>query len=121
MTHDPLCPVIDFLPTKFCCHYCVVIAKVRADEAPKAVTRWIEQGASSDDWMKVWQVRDYAEELEAKVRADTLDKARDAITRDVRELMRLIVREFPRFNGRDGAQEALNHAIEAIDALRGKS
>lgn len=59
---------------------CDLIAKVRADEAPKAVTRWIEQGASSDDWMKVWQVRDYAEELEAKVRADEQAKQREEMT-----------------------------------------
>lgn len=66
-------------------------------------------------------VCDLLAKADARATARTLDKARDAITRDVRELMRLIVREFPRFNGRDGAQEALNHAIEAIDALRGES
>ena len=82
MTHDPLCPLNDSPHTRMvvvkfpiCC--CDLIAHVRADEAPKAVTRWIEQGASSDDWMKVWQVRDYAEELEAKVRADERDKTLD--------------------------------------------
>lgn len=82
MTHDPLCKGGDCTctcdqlqeghrrgcPGEDC--DCLFIAEIRADEAPKAVTRWIEQGASSDDWMKVWQVRDYAEELEAKVRAD---------------------------------------------------
>lgn len=90
MTHDPLCPELRE-EQHYCCSECTpgvtpywettcqcdLIAKVRADEAPKAVTRWIEQGASSDDWMKVWQVRDYAEELEAKVRADERDKTLD--------------------------------------------
>lgn len=70
MTHDPLCPhdegAYHELGENSC--VCDFIDKVRADEAPKAVTRWIEQGASSDDWMKVWQVRDYAEELEVKAR-----------------------------------------------------
>ena len=81
MTHDPMCPDYASAHANICsgeycddCQ-CDLIAKVRANEAPKAVTRWIEQGAASDDWMKVWQVRDYAEELDARVRADTLDKA----------------------------------------------
>lgn len=87
MTHDPMCGFnrdsgeFDFMADS--CARCEFIAKVRADEAPKAVTRWIEQGASSDDWMKVWQVRDYAEELEAKVRADTLDSAVQRVEENV--------------------------------------
>ena len=67
MTHDLMCPF------PFLC-LCDFIAKVRADEAPKAVARWVEQGAASDDWMKVWQVREYAEELEERVRADERGK-----------------------------------------------
>ena len=76
MTHDPLCPhdggAYHELGENSC--VCDFIDKVRADEAPKAVTRWIERGAGSDDWMKVGQVRDYAEELEVKVKADTIDR-----------------------------------------------
>jgi hypothetical protein len=73
--HDPMCPFPAWARSrkaKILECQCDFIAAVRADEAPKAVDRWVEQGAASDDWMKVWQVRDYAEELEAKVRADTL-------------------------------------------------
>ena len=101
MTHDLMCPF------PFLC-LCDFIAKVRADEAPKAVARWVEQGAASDDWMKVWQVRDYAEELEAKVRADTLDKAEEAVEA-------LVLEEA--FNSDIAAEDA----IAAINSLRGQS
>lgn len=76
MTHDSMCcHVVNGHPDDcFKCEVrgceCALIARVRADEAPKAVARWVEQGAASDDWMKVWQVREYAEELEATARAD---------------------------------------------------
>ena len=82
MTHDPLCYLYrddgEYNLMADRCSNCKLIAQVRADEGPKAVTRWIEQGAGSDDWMKVWQVRDYAEELEAKVRANCLEKVEGA-------------------------------------------
>lgn len=119
MNHDPMCPnreVMADFPSPIECGSCTFIAKIRADQTQQILSDLASgriQGNHDDDWI-LNGIREH-------IRKDTLDKARDAITSDVRELMRLIVREFPRLNGRDGAQEALNHAIEAIDALRGES
>lgn len=54
---------------------CALIAKIRHDEASKAVTRWIEQGDASDDRMPVGRVHENAQQLEtqtpARLQSDT--------------------------------------------------
>lgn len=125
--HDPMCGFnresgeFDFMADS--CARCEFIARVRADEAPKAVTRWIEQGASSDDWMKVWQVRDYTEQLEARVRADERAVAlQDAWAEVVASsLPHLLDEGHPQPHDACLGCKAIERAVLALNRLRGES